>query len=184
MNITTAATGNVVAPKDLTVTGVTASDKSYDGTTAATLNTNSSAYDGLVNGDTFSVQGTPSATFASANVANGIAVIISGFTAPSANYTVTQPSSSANITAVALTITGVTADDKTYDQNTTATLSGTPVYSGLVNSESFSVSGTPTATFASANVANGIAVSVTGYTAPANYTVTQHHKYFQLLVQV
>ena len=167
------ATATITAAA-LTITGVTANNKAYDGTTAASLDTTSAAYTGLVSGDTFTVQGTPSATFASANVGTGIAVSISGFTAPSSNYSITQPTASANITAVALTITGVTADNKTYDGTTTATLSGTLAYSGLVNSESFSVSGAPTATFASANVANGIAVSITGYTAPnGNYTVSQ-----------
>ena len=173
VNITTAASGNTVSAKGLTITGVTANNKSYDGTTAATLNTATAAYSGLVNSESFSVSGTPTATFTSANVGTAIAVTIDGFTVPSANYSITQPSVTANITAVALTITGLSANDKTYDRTTTATLSGTPAYSGLVNGEVFTVTGTPTATFTTANVGTAIAVTIAGYTAPANYSVTQ-----------
>ena len=173
VNITTAASGNTVSTKGLTITGVTANNKSYDGTTSATLNTATANYSGLVNSESFSVSGTPTATFTSANVGTAIAVTIGGFTAPSTNYSITQPSATANITAVALTITGLSANNKTYDRTTAATLSGTPDYSGLVNGEVFTVTGTPTATFATANVGTAIAVTIAGYTAPANYSVTQ-----------
>ena len=46
-------TANVTA-KALTVSGITASDKTYDGNAVATLNTGSILYSGLINGDTFS----------------------------------------------------------------------------------------------------------------------------------
>ena len=39
--------------KSLTVSGITASNKTYDGSTNATLDASSVAYSGLVNGDTF-----------------------------------------------------------------------------------------------------------------------------------
>ncbi len=172
VNITTATSGNTVSAKGLTITGLTASNKPYDGTTVASLS-GTPAYSGLVNSESFSVSGTATATFASSNVGTAIAVTIGGFTAPSTNYTITQPSASANISAVALTITGVSANNKTYDRTTAATLSGTAAYSGLVNGEVYAVTGTPTATFTSANVANGITVAIAGYTAPANYTLTQ-----------
>ncbi|HEX3385850.1 MAG TPA: YDG domain-containing protein, partial [Mucilaginibacter sp.] len=77
----------------------------------------------------------------------------------------------------ALTVTGLAANNKTYDRTTTATLSGTPVLNGVVGSDVVSLSGTPTATFASLNAGTGIAVTVSGYTltgANANdYTLTQ-----------
>ncbi|NBR63894.1 MAG: hypothetical protein EBT77_06260 [Verrucomicrobia bacterium] len=54
---------------------------------------------GLQGTDNFAVAGTPTAAFLTPEVGNGKPVTVSGFTAPSANYTVTQPSGlSANIT--------------------------------------------------------------------------------------
>jgi hypothetical protein len=104
-----------------------------------------------------------------------VAVTVTGYTAPSGNYTVSQPTGlTANITKAALTITGLTANNKPYDGLTTATLSGTAAYSGLQNGETFSVTGTPSASFAAADFGTGVAVTVTGYTAPSgNYTVSQ-----------
>jgi hypothetical protein len=96
------------------------------------------------------------------------------YAAPSANYTVTQPTLSADIRKVALMITGITIADKEYDGTTTARISGTAAYSGLVSGETFSVTGTPVATFGSASVATGKAVTVSGYTVPSdNYSLTQ-----------
>ena len=42
--------------------------------------------------------------------------------ADAGNYTLTQPTTTANITAKALTVSGVTASNKVYDGTTTATL--------------------------------------------------------------
>jgi hypothetical protein len=78
-----------------------------------------------------------------------------------------------------LTITGVVADDKVQDGTTAATLSGAPGLSGLVSGDesAVSITGTPTATFASALPGVGIAVTVTGYslagTKASNYSVSQ-----------
>jgi predicted naringenin-chalcone synthase len=163
-----------ITPAALTISGVNADPKTYDGNTVAILS-GTPSYVGLVNGETFSVTGTGVGTFASANVGPAVAVSVTGYTAPTANYTVSQPTGlSAAINAAALTISGVSANSKTYDGNTVAILSGTPSYVGLVNGETFSVTGTGVGTFASANVGPAVAVSVTGYTAPtANYTVSQ-----------
>jgi hypothetical protein len=69
----------------------------------------------------------------------------------------------------------LSASDKLYDGLTTVTVSGTPAYSGLENSESFSVSGTVSWAFPNAIVENNKILTRTGnYAAPsANYTVTQ-----------
>ena len=40
------------------------------------------------------------------------------------DYTLTQPTTTANITAATLTVTGITAANKTYSGNATATLQG------------------------------------------------------------
>jgi len=58
VNITTAASGNTVSTKSLTITGLTASDKNWDGTTTASV-TGTPAYSGLANGESFAVTGSP-----------------------------------------------------------------------------------------------------------------------------
>jgi len=86
---------------------------------------------------------------------------------------------SSTVTAKALTISGVTANNKVFDGNTTATLTGTAVLNGLISGDvgKVTIGGTPVATFASSGVGTGIAVVVTGYTisgtAASNYTVSQ-----------
>ena len=171
-SITIPCTGTVTSAP-LTISGLTADNKTYDGLTTATFS-GSPTYVGLQNGENPSVLGIPSASFATANVGTGKVVSVTGYTAPNSNYTITQPSLTANITPAPLTITGVTANNKTYNGLTTATLTGTPSYVGLQNSESFSVTGTSSASFATASVGTGKTITVTGYTAPSsNYTLSQ-----------
>ena len=45
--------------------------------------------------------------------------------ADAGNYILTQPTTTANITAATLTVTGITASNKVYDGNTDATLDTT-----------------------------------------------------------
>jgi hypothetical protein len=93
----------------LTVTGLTANNKVYDTTTTATLNTTSATLAGVLNGDNVTLNTTGArGTFASPNVGPGIGVVVSGLTlggAQASNYTLTQPTPSANITCAPLTIT-------------------------------------------------------------------------------
>ncbi len=171
--ITTSSTGNAVSAKALTITGLSVANKSYDGNTSAAVS-GTAAYTGLANGETFAVVGSAMATFASANAANGIEVSVTGFSAPSTNYSISQPSFTANISEVNLTISGIAISNKVYNGTTAATITGTAAYQGLVNNESFAITGSPAAVFASVNVGTSISVTVTGYTAPsANYTLTQ-----------
>ena len=58
-------TANITA-KALTVSGITASSKTYDGSASATLDTSSVLYSGLISGDTFN--GTYTGAFSNANV--------------------------------------------------------------------------------------------------------------------
>jgi autotransporter-associated beta strand protein len=161
-----------VNAKALTITGVTANNKPYDGTTAATLS-GTAAYSGLVNSESFSVTGTPTASFATATVGTAKSVTVTGYTAPSANYMVTQPTGlTANITQKPLTISSAAASNKVYDGNTTVTLTGT--LTGVVSPDvvTLALSGT----FASSAVGTGIAVTSTSTISGAgagNYTLTQ-----------
>src|SRR5205823_5724472 len=62
-----------IYPKDLTVTGVTALDKVYDGTTDAVLDTSQAHLDGLLPGDGVAVSSIYG-TFSSKNVGTGRSV--------------------------------------------------------------------------------------------------------------
>ncbi|MBI5702098.1 MAG: hypothetical protein HZC39_01090, partial [Chloroflexi bacterium] len=116
----------VITAKALTVSGITAANKTYDGNTTATLNTASASLVGVVSGDTVTLN-TASATgaFSDKSVGTGKTVTVSGLSlsgADAGNYSLTQPTTTADITAKALTVSGITASNKTYDGNTTATL--------------------------------------------------------------
>ncbi len=171
-NVTTSSAGNTVSVKGLTITGISISNKTYDGNTTATIS-GTAAYSGLVNGESFSVSGTPSATFSDKNVGNGKSVLVSGYTAPSVNYSITQPTGlTANITAKELTVTSAAVTTKTYDGTTSATITGTLV--GVIFGDIVSLVGT--GTFASANVGTGINVTSTSTLTGAdagNYSLTQ-----------
>ena len=117
----------VITAKSLTVSGITASNKPYDGTTTATISTNSAALVGVVSGDTVTLnKGSATGVFASKNAGNGVTVNISGLTisgSSASNYSLSQPTVTANITTLAITVTAG-ASSKTYDG--TITSSGTP----------------------------------------------------------
>ncbi|MDE3038551.1 MAG: hypothetical protein KGJ21_08910, partial [Pseudomonadota bacterium] len=97
-----------VNKKPATITGVTADNKIYDGNVSATLNTVLAALSGKVTGDVVGLgSGSAIGTFASANVANGISVTTSGFSisgADSGNYSLTQPTLTADIVAFPSTV--------------------------------------------------------------------------------
>jgi hypothetical protein len=82
---------------------------------------------------------------------------------------------SSTVNTKALTISGLTATPKEYDNTTIVVISGTAAYSGLVNSESFSVIGAVSYAFASVNAATPQSITRTGTYSPpsSNYTVTQ-----------
>ena len=113
--------------KALTVTGFTVDNKTYDGTTTATMH-GSGTLVGVVSGDSVDVaHGSASAAFVSRNVGTNIPVNFSGLTLTgedSGNYTLTQPTTHADITVMNLTVRAG-ASSKTYDGGLTS--SGTPI---------------------------------------------------------
>jgi hypothetical protein len=170
-----------IAPVDdsLTITGITGSDKVYDGTTAASASGIATLV-GVEAGDDVFLGGSPVFTFASANVGTGITISTSGYTingADAGKYSLTQPTLSGDITAKELTITGITGGDKLYDDTTAATASGTAILSGIIGADDVILGGSPVFTFASANVGTGITINTSGYTIngtdSGNYTLTQ-----------
>lgn len=99
-----------VAQKELTVSGLTAANKVYNGNTDATLS--GGKLNGVISGDEVEAEFPTFGTFASKNVGTGIAVtfediVLSGV--DSENYTVKNPSVKANITVADIK---VKADDK------------------------------------------------------------------------
>jgi hypothetical protein len=94
------------------------------------------------------------------------------------NYSVTPPTVTANITAVSLSVVGLTANNRPYDGTTNATLSGTAALSaGVVSGDIVTLSGTPLAWFANKTAGTAKPVTVTGFTITgadaANYTLAQ-----------
>ncbi|MGC8641639.1 MAG: beta strand repeat-containing protein, partial [Isosphaeraceae bacterium] len=179
----TGSTTQTVNQKALTVSGITAANKVYDGTTNATLDTTSAALVGVIGTDTVTLDSTAAAgSFASANVGTGITVNISGLTisgAQAGNYILTQPTTTADITPATLTVSGITAANKVYDGTTNATLDTTSAaLVGVIGTDTVTLDSTAAAgSFASANVGTGITVNISGLTISGaqagNYILTQ-----------
>jgi len=132
VNVATAASGNSVAAKALTISGLAATDKDVDGTTTVSV-TGTPSYEGLVNGETFSVSGTVTWAFPDAAVGSGKTLSRTGsFGAPSANYSVTQPTLTASIRALpALRLLSL----------------GSPVYTNGNTTITHTFAGNPSATY-------------------------------------
>ncbi|WP_225422666.1 beta strand repeat-containing protein, partial [Pseudomonas huaxiensis] len=163
---------------DLTVAGVSANNKIYDGTQAATLS--GTATINAIGQDVVFVSDTGSASFGDKNAGTGKAVIVNGYTlsgGDAGNYNLVQPTGlTAEITRAGLMVSGVSAANKTYDGTRAATLSGTATINAIGQDE-VSVSGTGAASFADKNAGTGKAVTVNGYTLSGadanNYTLDQ-----------
>jgi hypothetical protein len=165
-----------ITPAALTVTGVAAQDKTYDASTAATLNVSSAALSGIYAGDNISLDTSAKVgTFADKNVGPSKQVTVTGLAiigTDSGDYSLTAPTGvTADITPAALTITAQT-NTKAYDGTVSA--SAVPLSSGLQGSDS--VTGA-TEVYADANVDTGKVLSVSAYTVNdgnggSNYTVS------------
>jgi filamentous hemagglutinin family protein len=151
---------------------VTADNKTYDGTTAAT---GTVTLNGIVSGDAVGTSGTTFA-FASKNAGTGKTVNVGGTAlagTDAGNYTITVPASVlADILKKALTA-NVVANNKTYDGTTIG--SGTVTLNGLISGDAVGTSGT-TFTFGEKSAGIGKSVQVGGTTLTGadagNYTVT------------
>ena len=115
---------STILQKALTLSGITAANKTYDGTNAATLDTAGATVTGKVTGDTVTLAGTGSGSFADKNAGTGKTVTVSGYTlggADAGNYSVGQPVGlTADITAKPVTLTAPDVS-KTYDGGLTYT---------------------------------------------------------------
>ena len=159
----------------LSVSGITASNKVYDGNATAAVSTTGAVLGNLVSGDDVTMSATGS--FADKNIGSGKTVTLTSSYggADLGNYTVTdQASTTASISARALTISGITAANKVYDGNATAAVNtASPVLGNLVAGDDVTVSAT--GAFANKNVGAGKTVTLTSSYGGAdlgNYTVT------------
>ena len=164
-------TTSTITAKPLTVNGITARNKEYDGTTVATVS-GSATLTGVIDGDTVSFSGTATGEFADKNAGTNKAVTISGISlsgSDAGNYTVDSTGSvKANITPLALTVDGFTADNKVYDGNRTAVVAGT--MTNKVDGDTLTLIGI----FSDKNVADGKTVTggLSG-TDAGNYSLTK-----------
>ena len=92
-----------INPKLIAIRGLSANSKIYDGTTNAVLS-GTPSYDGLVEGEKFSVVGTAYGGFANKNVGANKQVTVSGLVSPSPNYALTNLVVSSSIEPKPLTI--------------------------------------------------------------------------------
>ena len=167
----------------LTVTGITAAGKVYDGTTDATLDTSGATLMGVVAGDVVTLDASgATGTFDTKDVGTGKTVSVSGLLlsgADAPNYILTQPSTTADITAVTLTVTGITAANKVYDGTTDATLdtSGATLVGAVAVDDVTLDASSATGTFDTKDVGTGKTVSVSGLLLSGadalNYVVSQ-----------
>ena len=174
-----AATLNfAIAPKGVTISGLTGSNKIYDGSLSATVS-GTPTLNGVLPADISNVTISGAASYAFSNPNVGVAkpIVVTGITLSGSavgNYTLTQPSDlTASITAKTVTVTEVAALNKVYDGTFVATVSGGTL-TGLIASDAANVSVSTVGTFATANVGAGIAVTVSLIgSASANYALTQ-----------
>jgi hypothetical protein len=139
-------TGNngVITAKSLTVSGITASNKVYDGNQSATVNVNTATQTGLVSGDQIYVAATGLFDTKNAGASKTVLLTSSYSGADVSNYSITdQTFTTASITPKQLVITGTVAQDKTYDGTPVASV--TPgVLTGLVGAETVGASASGT----------------------------------------
>ena len=159
--------GETVMPATLTVLGINADDKTYDGTATVAVDPTAASLVGVALGDTVTLDATNAlGTFASPEAANGITVTVSGLSldgAQAADYVVAA-STTANIMPVTLWVSGVTASDKVYNGTTEASVDAANAELEGVNDGDSVTLDTSDAlgAFTSPDAGDGITVNVSG----------------------
>ncbi|WP_262967331.1 beta strand repeat-containing protein, partial [Methylobacter psychrophilus] len=175
-NITDQANSTAgVSAKALTVSGISAANKVYDGNLDATINSSAAGFDGMVADDVLSV--TATGLFDTKNVgSNKTVTLTSNYSgADAGNYNITdQANSTAGVSAKALTVSGISAANKVYDGNRDATINGSAAgFNGMVAGDVLSV--TATGLFDTKNVGSNKTVTLTSNYSGAdagNYNIT------------
>ena len=204
--LTTSTQAGTITPKALTYSGLSVpASKAYDGTTTAEVSgtaalqtaeaagTGSTADGKPYSVDSVSLTGTPTGTYNSKDVATATTVTFGGLALTgtvNGDYTLTASTQAGTITPKALTYSGLSVPaSKVYDGTTTAEVSGT---AALQTAEaagtgstadgkpysvgSVSLTGTPTGTYNSKDVATATTVTFGGLaltgTVNGDYTLT------------
>lgn len=168
-----------ISPKPVTISGITAENKVYDGNTTASVITSGATFGGIIAGDVLTVSTT--GTFDNKNVGSNKTVtfgmlVLDGDSA--ANYIIAtsgnQTDTTAEITRKPVTVSGITAADKEYDRDTTATVDTSNAnFDGIVAGDVLTVS--TNGTFEDKNVGASKTVTlgtlVLGGESEANYTL-------------
>ncbi len=154
----------VVNKASLGVTGLTAANREYNGTTTVGLTGTPTVTGSTLSGDVVSVDvSSITGSVTDGNVGTGKMVTIGGTAgltgADAGNYTLTPPGSlTVDITRKALTVTGSTVTGKTYDGSNAATVTAGTV-TGFVGSET--IGATASGSFGDANAGTGKTVTTT-----------------------
>ena len=161
---TTSSTTGTITKKELSaITGLTASNKVYDGTVSATVDASGATFTGIIGADVLTIASSSSA-FSDKHVGTAKEVTISGLVlggADALNYNLTVATASsvtADITKKDVTAS-YTADNKIYDATTAATVTDTT--SDLISGDSVTISKT-TAEFDNKNAGAGKTVTIAG----------------------
>ena len=170
-----------ITPRLISVSGLSALSRIYDGTTVATLAGIPTLGD-VVSGDDLGFNlAAITASFATKNVGVNKLVTLAGNAlagVDAANYRLSLPTSLvATITTRMLEIFGVDAVDRSYDRTTAVALAGGSL-DGVLSGDAVSlVDSSAAGTVADKNIGENKAVTVSGYAIAgadaANYTVAQ-----------
>ncbi|MAJ13803.1 MAG: hypothetical protein CMN44_02375, partial [SAR116 cluster bacterium] len=177
-----------VTAKSLTVSGITASNKTYDGNSNATVNLSLS---GFVGSETLNV--TNISSFPNKNVETGKTATVNSITLTdgtngglASNYSINPGQTvTATIIAKSLIVSGITSSNRTYDTTSSAILDTSSVaYNGLIPGDDFT--GSFSGLFVNENVAQGKQINITStYSGNdvINYNITnQGTSYSDILI--
>lgn len=176
--ITRASASLVIGTKTVTVDGIKAQNKTYDGQSAAELDLSAVGFNGIVDGDTLTLDSAKvTGTFADASAGTGKTVTISCQDgalsgASAANYTLntaaSQQTASADITGAVITVTPQSVTT-TYGESAAFT----SVYSGAISGEDYGslITGAVTYKVYASGSSAGTAVPYTVQTAAGSYGI-------------
>lgn len=164
----------IVSPKPVTISGMHADSKVYDGTVTTTVDGSDAVINGIINDDPVSIDYTnATASFNNKNAAANKTVNFSGFALTGSNadnYTLSaQPlSTTSTISQKAITVSGITASNKDYDGNISATLVYTnTVFNGIIAEDNLTVSAT--GTYSDKDVSTNKTVTISSITLGGEY---------------
>src|SRR5215204_2512893 len=170
LNLSATPVNFEITAKSITITPDSVQSKVY-GQADPTLTYSSSP--ALESGDSFS----GALSRAPGNNVGNYAINL-GTLSAGTNYNLNLSATPVNfaITAKALTISGLSAQNKVYDGNATATITGSPSLVGVISPDNVSLSGTASGTFNNASVGDNKPVAVSGLSlagaGAGNYSLT------------